>query len=170
MFAIISNNQFVKFLPEGAPFDLNGIQYPQNWLNLSTPQEKAKLGIVDVIYGQRADDKYYWVSEDAPVVADGVVNVNYTATPKDFAECQKQALSAINAQAYSILLPSDWMAVKSFETGVAVAPDWAAWRQEVRDEAAAQVAAITACKDIDSLAALAPVQWAHDPNFIESSN
>ena len=170
MFAIISNNQFVKFLPENTPFKLDGTQYPANWLNLSTPQEKAKLGIVDVVYGQRADDKYYWVSEDAPVVDNGVVKVNYTATPKDLAECLKQALSAVNAQAYSILLPSDWMAVKSFETGVAVAPDWAAWRQSIRDQASQAVADIEACEDIDSLAALAPVQWAHDPNFIESSN
>lgn len=169
MFAIVKNNQFVNFLPKNTPFKLDGTQYPANWLNLSTPQEKAKLGIVDVIYGQRADDKYYWVSEDAPVVDGGVVKVNYTATPKDLAECLKQAVSAVNAQAYSILQPSDWMAVKAFETGVAVASDWATWRQEIRDEAAAQVAAITACKDIDSLAALAPVQWAHDPNFIESS-
>lgn len=170
MFAIISNNQFVKFLPEGTPFDLNGIQYPANWLNLSTPQEKAKLGIVDVIYGQRADDKYYWVSEDAPVVDGGVVKVNYTATPKDFAECQKQALSAVNAQAYSLLLPSDWMVVKAVESSSNVPTVWSAWRQDIRDQADAQMLAISACEDIDSLAALAPVQWAHDPNFIESSN
>lgn len=169
MFAIISNNQFVKFLPENTPFKLDGNQYPANWLNLSTPQEKAKLGIVDVVYGQRADDKYYWVSEDAPVVADGVVKVNYTATPKDLAECLKQALSAVNAQAYSILLPSDWMVVKAVESSSNVPTVWSAWRQEIRDQAAAQVDAITACKDIDSLATLAPVQWAHDPNFIESS-
>jgi len=170
MFAIIKSNQFVQFLPEGTPFKLDGVQYPQNWLNLSTPQEKARLGIVDVVYGQRADDRYYWVSENAPVVDGGVVKVDYTATPKDLFECQNQAVSAVNAAAYSILLPSDWMVVKAFETGVAVASDWAAWRQKIRDEAAAQVAAITACKDIDSLAALAPVQWANDPNFIESSN
>ena len=166
MFAIISNNQFVNFLPEGTPFDLNGTQYPQNWLNLSTPQEKAKLGIVDVVYGQRADDKYYWVSEDAPVVADGVVKVNYTATPKDLAECLKQAVSAVNAQAYSLLLPSDWMAVKAYETGVAVAQDWAAWRQEIRDQAAAQVTAIEACTTVNQLAALPSVEWAHDPDYV----
>lgn len=166
MFAIISNNQFVKFLPEGTPFDLNGIQYPQNWLNLSTPQEKAKLGIVDVVYGQRTDDKYYWVSEDAPVVDGGVVKVNYTATPKDLAECLKQAVSAVNAQAYSLLLPSDWMAVKAYETGVAVAQDWAAWRQEIRDQAAAQVTAIEACTTVDELAALPNVEWAHDPDYV----
>jgi hypothetical protein len=62
------------------------------------------------------------------------------------------------------------MAVKAFETVSVVAEDWAAWRQEIRDQAAQAVADIEACKDIDSLAALAPVQWAHDPNFIESSN
>lgn len=166
MFAIISNNQFVKFLPENTPFNIDGTQYPANWLNLSTPQEKAKLGIVDVVYGQRADDKYYWVSEDAPVYADGVVKVNYTATPKDLAECLKQALSAVNAQAYSLLLPSDWMAVKAYETGVAVAQDWAAWRQEIRDQAAAQVTAIEACTTVDELAALPSVEWAHDPNYV----
>lgn len=166
MFAIVKDSTFVKFLPEGTPFDLNGTQFPQNWLNLSTPQEKAKLGIVDVVYGQRADDKYYWVSEDAPVVDGGVVKVNYTATPKDFAECQKQAVSAVNAQAYSLLLPSDWMAVKAYETGVAVAQDWAAWRQEIRDQAAAQVTAIEACTTVDELAALPSVEWEHDPNYV----
>lgn len=166
MFAIISNNQFVKFLPEGTPFDLNGTQYPQNWLNLSTPQEKAKLGIVDVVYGQRADDKYYWVSEDAPVVDGGVVKVNYTATPKDFAECQKQAVSAVNAQAYSLLLPSDWMVVKAVESSSNVPTVWSAWRQEIRDQAANQVTAINACTTVDELAALPSVEWAHDPNYV----
>lgn len=170
MFAIISKNQFVKFLPENTPFKLDGNQYPANWLNLSTPQEKTKLGIVDVVYGQCADDKYYWVSEDAPVYADGVVKVNYTATPKDLAECVKQALSAVNAQAYSILLPSDWRVVKAYESSSNVPAEWSAWRQSIRDQTNAQMSAISACTDIDSLAALAPVQWAHDPNFIESSN
>lgn len=166
MFAIIKSNKFVQFLPEGTPFKLDNVQYPANWLNLSTPAEKAKLGIVDVIYGQRADDKYYWVSEDPPVVADGVVKVDYTATPKDLFECQNQAVSAINAAAYSILLPSDWMVVKAMETGVAVAANWATWRQEIRDQAAAQVSAITACADVAALAALPNVEWAHDPNWV----
>ena len=76
MFAIIKSNQFVQFLPEGTPFKLDGVQYPANFLNLSTPDEKARLGIVDVVYGQRADDRYYWVSEDAPVVDGGVVKIN----------------------------------------------------------------------------------------------
>jgi hypothetical protein len=166
MFAIISNNQFVKFLPENTPFKLDGTQFPANYLNLSTPQEKSRLGIVDVVYGQRADDRYYWVSEDAPVVDNGVVKVNYTNTPKDLAECLKQATSAVSAQAYSILLPSDWMAVKAFETVSVVAEDWAAWRQEIRDQATKQIEAISACADVAALAALPSVEWANDPNWV----
>lgn len=166
MFAIVKNNKFVNFLPENTPFTINGTQYPSNYLNLSTPQEKAKLGIVDVVYGQRADDKYYWVSEDAPVVADGVVKVNYTATPKDLAECLKQALSAVNAQAYSILLPSDWMVVKAVESSSNVPTVWSTWRQEIRDQAANQVTAISACTTVDQLAALPSVEWAHDPDYV----
>jgi hypothetical protein len=166
MFAIVQNSQFVKFLPENTPFKLDGVSYPQNWLNLSTPDEKSRLGIVDVVYGQRADDKYYWVSEDAPVVDNGVVKVNYTATPKDLAECLKQALSAVNAQAYSILLPSDWMVVKAVESSSNVPTEWSAWRQSIRDQAANQITAISACTTVDQLAALPSVEWAHDPDYV----
>lgn len=166
MFAIISNGVIALLVPAGTAFTWAGIQYPANWLNFSTPDEKSRLGIVDVVYGQRANDKYYWVSEDAPVVDNGVVKVNYTATPKDLAECLKQALSAVNAQAYSILLPSDWMVVKAVESSSNVPTVWSAWRQEIRDQAANQFTAISACTTVDQLAALPSVEWAHDPNYV----
>lgn len=164
MFALVQNNQFIRFIPEGTPFEIDDIQYPANWLNLSTPEEKAALGIVDVVYGAQPNDQYYWVSQDAPVYKDGVVTVDYTATPKDLLECQSQAVNAVNAAAYSILLPSDWMVVKGIETKSAVPTDWNTWRQTIRTQAANQVAAITACKTVAELAKLPAVDWAHDPN------
>ena len=167
MFAIIKNNAIDRFLPEGVAFKIDSTVYPQNWLNTSTPAEKAALGIVDVIYGTRPDDKYYWVTQQPPVYADGVVTIDYTSTPKDLAECIKNAVSAINAQAYSILLPSDWMAVKAFETGSVVAPEWSAWRQEIRTQAEQGIAAVEACADVEALAALPSVSWAHDPDYVE---
>lgn len=167
MFAIIKDNAFEKFLPEGIAFKIGNTVYPQDWLNLSTPAQKAALGIVDVIYGVRPNDQYYWVTQQPPVYADGVVTVDYTATPKDLADCIKQAVSAINAQAYSILLPSDWMAVKAFETGSVVAPDWAAWRQEIRAQAEQGIATVEACADVEALAALPSIEWAHDPDYVE---
>lgn len=167
MFAYVKNDQFQYFISEGTAFEIDGIQYPANWLNLSTPEEKSAIGIVDVVYGAYPNDQYYWISQDAPVVGKGVVEVNYTAKPKDLFECQNQAVTAINDQAYSILLPSDWMVVKGYETKTAVPADWNAWRQEIRTQVATQVDLITACKSVEELAALPSVQWAHDPNWVE---
>jgi hypothetical protein len=168
MFAYILNNTFQRFIPQGIAFKLNGVFYASDWLNLSTPAEKAALGIVDVVYAQRPSDKYYWVTELPPAynAETKQVDVAYTSTPKDLAGCVKQAVDAVNAQAYSILLPSDWMAVKAFETGSAVAEDWAAWRQEIRAQCETQIVAITACQDVAELAALPAVVWAHDPNYV----
>ena len=166
MFAIISNGVIALLVPAGTAFEWDSIQYPANWCNLSSPEEKAAIGMVNVVYGQYPNDQYYWISQDAPVYTGTVVEINYTATPKDLFECQSNAVNATNAAAYSILLPSDWMVVKAFETGGTVAPAWNTWRQEIRTQAAAQVAAITACTTVDELAALPPVQWANDPNYV----
>lgn len=169
MFAIIQKNKFVKFLSENTPFEINGLRYPANYLNLSSAEEKAKLGIVDVVYTARPDDKYYWVSEAAPVVKDGAVSVEYTATPKDLDGLKAQAVEAVNAAAGGLLAPSDYMVLKAFENGSAVSPDWLTWRKEIRAQAKAQKALIAAIDTVDGIATLAPVQWANDPNFIEPS-
>jgi len=164
MFAIISNGAIAMLVQAGTAFEWDNIQYPQNWCNLSTPEEKAAIGMVDVVYGAYPNDTYYWVSQDAPVYADGVVAINYTATPKDLFECQNQAVIAVQQQAYSILLPTDWMVVKAVETGGTVAPAWNTWRQEIRAQSNAQIDAISACTTVDELAALPSVEWGHDPN------
>jgi hypothetical protein len=167
MFAIIKDNAFEKFLPEGIAFKIGNTVYAQDWLNLSTPAEKAALGIVDVVYGQRPDDKYYWVTELPPVYANGVVTVDYTSTPKNLFTLQNQAVTDTQQQAYSILLPSDWRVVKSYETQSDVPAEWNTWRQEIRSQCAAQIVMITACKDVAELAALPSVVWANDPNYVE---
>ena len=164
MFAIIKSNQFVQFLPEGTPFKLDGVQYPANFLNLSTPQEKARLGIVDVVYGQRADDRYYWVSEDAPVVDGGVVKVNYTNTPKDLDACKKQALTTVKSAAYSLLQPTDYIDIRNMrDPNYKI--DWMLWREQIRNQASAQLGLINACVDVASLAALPSVEWARSPDY-----
>ena len=166
MFAIISDGAIALLVQAGTPFEWDGLQYSANWCNLSTPEEKAAIGMVDVVYGQYPNDQYYWVSQDNPVYEDGVVKINYTATPKDLFTLQNNAVTTMQQQAYSILLPSDWMVVKAVETSGTVAPAWNTWRQEIRTQCEAQVAAITACTTVDELAALPPVAWANDPNYV----
>jgi hypothetical protein len=166
MFAIISNGVIALLVPAGTAFEWDGIQYPANWCNLSTPEEKAAIGMVDVVYGAQPSDVYYWVSQDAPVYADGVVTINYTATPKDLSTLQNGAVTAVQQQAYTILVPSDWRVVKGYETKSAIPMDWNTWRQEIRTQCYAQIIAITNCTTVAELAALPPVTWAHDPNYV----
>ena len=166
MFAIISNGVIALLVPAGTAFEWDSINYPANWCNLSSPEEKAAIGMVDVVYGSQPSDVYYWVSQDAPVYTGTVVEINYTATPKDLAQCQTNAVDATNAAAYSILQPSDWMVVKGYETKSAISPAWNTWRQDIRTQCNAQVIAINGCTTVDQLAALPPVQWANDPDYV----
>ena len=164
MFAIVVNGVIQMLVPAGTAFTWVGLQYSNNWCNLSSPEEKAAIGMVDVVYGAQPSDVYYWVSQDAPVYADGVVTINYTATPKDLFMLQNNAVTTMQQTAYSILQPSDWRVVKGYETKTAIPADWDTWRQTIRTQCETQVAAISACTTVAELAALPPVQWALDPN------
>jgi hypothetical protein len=79
-------------------------------------------------------------------------------------------VTAVQQQAYSILLPSDWRVVKGYETKSEIPTDWNTWRQEIRNQCDAQIVAITACQDVAELAALPAVIWANDPNWVEPAN
>lgn len=167
MFAIISNGAIALLVPAGTPFTWDGLQYSANWCNLSTPEEKAAIGMVDVVYAPMPNDQYYWVSQDAPVynAETNQVDVAYTATPKDLFECQSNAVNATNAAAYSLLAPTDYIDIRNLrDPNYKI--DWMLWREQIRNQAQTHVAAITACTTIQDLAALPNVEWAHDPNWV----
>lgn len=155
------NKQHNQYVNENAAFTLDGVQYPANWLNNASAKEKADLGLVAVqVVGHPEDDRYYWVST---TLADGVMT--YVNTPKDLAMLQKSAVSSVNASAYALLFPSDWMVVKAQETGTEMAADWKAWRQAVRDTAASAVASIEAAQGVPQVqAAMQNLVWPLDPN------
>jgi len=170
MFAYILNNTFQRFIPQGVAFKLNGKFYASDWLNLSTPAEKAALGIVDVVYAQRPSDKYYWVTELPPTynAETKQVDVAYTSTAKDLAECQNQAATDVGQQAYSLLQPTDYIDLRNLRDP-SYKVDWMAWRDAIRAQAKAQVALITACKDVSELATLPSVEWANNPDWKDNA-
>ena len=134
MFAQVINGIIIQLIQAGVQWEYDGVTYPGNWIQLAGPGELADLGIVDVVYGQRPNDTYYWVTQEAPVYNAGTnqVDVNFTATPKDLANVQVTAVSTVNTSAYNTLLPSDWMVVRQVEDGTQIPANWNAWRQSVR--------------------------------------
>jgi hypothetical protein len=171
MFAIVQNAIIQMLIPAGTPFTWDGVEYPANWCNLSTPEEKAAIGMVDVVYGQMPNQTYYWVTQTEPVYnpVTNQVDIGYTATAKDLTSVKTNAISQINNTAYTILLPTDWMVVKAVETSTSVPVVWNTWRQSIRTTAASAVSAVEGAANVDEVAAvMAGITWPPSPDQVAS--
>ena len=166
MFAQVINGIIIQLIQPGVQWEYEGVTYPGNWIQLAGPGELADLGIVDVVYGPQPNDLYYWVTQEAPVYNAGTnqVDINFTGTPKDLVTVQATSVNSVNQQAYSILLPSDWMVVRKVENNTPIESAWNTWRQTIRDQAANAVVTINSSTTVDQVAAVFPVAWAPNPD------
>lgn len=159
-----------KHITEYTQFTLGGITYPQQWLVQATAEQKAAIGLEEVVVtGSRADDRFYWVSENlvgasltytnTPKLLDDRNEVNEDGTPM-LDEAGNQVVTKglksthkaqIDAQVYATLQPSDWMAARAFETGTEVDTTWKTWRASVRAAATAVKADIDAATSVADL-------------------
>lgn len=140
------------------PFEHNGIAYPQNWLRLATPEERAAIGIVEVAEQTRPDDRFYWVSGPD-------TTGHYTAIPKDLAGLKTTWKAQMKQAAYSLLLPSDWLVVRKNEVGTAIPAEWSSYRDMVRATCEMAISDLEATTDIDAfITAVTTVQWPVSPD------
>lgn len=166
MFAIVQNGQIIMFITSGSPWEYQGIQYPPQWIAQATPEQKAEMGIVDVVYGQQANQQYYWVTQDVPVynAQTNQVDINFTSTPKNLTQVKGNAISQVDQTAYSLLQPNDWMVIKATETSTPINPDWNSWRASVRATADQTKTSITAAADVDAVATImSNIAWPKSP-------
>ena len=115
----------------------NGVQYPANWLRLSTAQDRATLGIIWEDASPTYNQKWYWGKD-----SDG------NLIPKTYTDLKTLWISKTKATANRLLQPSDWRVVKAKERGSTMNADWKTWRQTIRTECATMVAAIEATADV----------------------
>lgn len=156
MFYREASNQYII---EGMPFEIDGVQYPANWLNLSTPEEKTALGLEEVVViGERKDDRYYWVSESL-----SGATLTITLAPKDLEAVRTSRVETLKASAYSLLLPSDWMVTRKAEIGTEIPAVWSTYRDEVRLEVGLRVAQAEQATTVDEIAAIQP-NWPVPPD------
>ena len=128
-------------LPQGTAFtDAEGNQYPANWLNLSTAEEKAAIGITEVADPVRADDRFYWNGD--------------VTNPKDIDQVKAMLIAQSKATAGSMLSETDWKIIRAAETGVAASAEVLAERAAIRTASNDNETAINACATVDELAVL----------------
>jgi hypothetical protein len=145
--------------------DKNGTQYSPSSLTSLTADQKQDLGIYDVAYATRPDDRFYSVVETAPEFDsdEKIVKITFTSTPKDLedgepdAEGQKtlglksQYIDQFKQTANSMLSQSDWMLVRKIERNIDVPEEEQAKRAAVVAESNRLETAISAVETVEEL-------------------
>lgn len=118
------------------PFTAGDIQYPANWLRLSTANEKAAIGITEVPDPEFYDQRFYW----GP------------GLPKDHTQLVELWVDQTKQTAGSLLASTDWYIVRQFESGVDTPSETLLYRQALRSACNDKEAQIIATKTTDDLA------------------
>lgn len=157
------STQTNTYINEGTQFTIDGVTYPSVWLNQSTPEQKAEIGLEEVIATNAPfNPVYYWTGETL-----NKATLTYTGTPKELIGVQSNAVSQVNQTAYSLLFPSDWMVVKAIETSTTVPIAWNTWRESIRTYTFNAITAINASTDVDEVAVImGGLSWPNDPNYV----
>jgi hypothetical protein len=148
-----------RALPLDIPWEYNDVQYPANWLRLSSSQDRAMLGISWVADGAAAqswDQRFFWgvgnpkQLDDKTETVDGV-EVKTTGLKTQWKAQQDQIAS-------SLLAPSDWRVVKELEVNSSFAAaktafptSWQTYRAAVRTSCNTRQTEIDACKTAEEL-------------------
>jgi len=129
-------------LSPDAPFEHDGIQYPANWLRLSTPGERAAIGITEVPDPAPYDQRFYWgYDKDGNLI------------PKDHDQLVTLWSDQTRTTAGTLLAPTDWQIIRQADNGTVIDAKTKDWREQIRTACNEKVAKITATKSTFDLAA-----------------
>ena len=132
-----------------------GVQYPANWLRLTSLAEKQAVGLVEVTTSPDAvyDQRFYW-GVGNPKQLDDVTDDDGNTT----AGLKTRWKNTQNEIAASLLAPSDWRVVKELEINssfsaakTAYPTKWQTYRAAVRTACNTRQTEIDACSDVAAL-------------------
>lgn len=156
------------FAPYTIWSDKNGVQHSPDSLLSLTPSQKQDLGIYDVAYAARPDDRFYSIADNSPEFdsVEKIVKVTYTATPKELEDdgeakgLKSNWIGQFKSASNSLLSQTDWMLVRKIERNVDVPEATATFRAAVIAEANRLETAISAASTVEELiAAVESASW-----------
>ena len=127
-----------KTLQYDKAFVHDGMQYPANWLRMTSLEEKQAIGIIEVSEAPAAswDQRFYW----------GVNN------PKDLDQLKEKWTAQVKQTATSLLCCTDWYVIRQAENSAAVPAQVLSDRALIRTLSNEKETAIAACEDVAALA------------------
>jgi len=157
-------------------FQHEGTSYPQNWLRLTSLEEKQAIGIVETpdVVAPWYDQRFYWGVDNPKLLNDreesdeqgnpmyvkvlGTVDgqpAMVNSTERLVTRGMKhQWIAQFKQAANSMLAQTDWMVIRKAERDIAIPSDVVAKRAAVVAECARLEAAITAAQDVPALIAV----------------
>jgi len=141
-----------KILQQGIPFsDDNGTQYPANWLQLTTLEEKQAIGITEESEPARVDDRFYWNGDlNNPKELEDITDENGLTTKG----LKSNFVSQIKQTAGSILTQTDWYVVRKADIGTDIPENVITYRASIRTKSNELEQAINAVTTVEQLIVL----------------
>ena len=127
-----------KTLPVDVAFTSNGINYPSNWLRLTTLSEKQAIGISEVADEATYDQRFYTAPD----------------TAKDLAELKTSWVEQQKVEAGFLLAKYDWYVVRKAEKTTAIPSNVSTYRDAVRTACTAREGEINGAANTEALKAL----------------
>jgi hypothetical protein len=163
-----------KALRQNSSFEIGGTVYPSNWLQQSTEDEKAAIGITWVDDPVRADDRFYWNGDATmPKALEDVDAVDENGDPlwvqvwnaeteqmEDTSErlvtrgLKYTWIAQVKDTAGKMLAQTDWMVTRKFERDVDIPADVVTKRAAIVTECTRLETAITGAADMDAFIAV----------------
>ena len=153
---IVEHGAVVKEFSRPTAFTYKDLQYPSNWIQNATAEEKSAIGLVEVTIsgGQKNSDYYDNNLGDIVIASDGSASRTWTNTAKTLSIVQSKKVEESKRDANNMLSPTDWYVVRKAETDVAVPGEITAYRTAVRTCYGNLKTAINAASNIDGVATL----------------
>jgi len=118
--------------------DVDGNQYPANWLRNSTQEQRDALGITWVAPDPAAyyDQRFYW--------GPGI--------PKDLDQLKELWVAKQKEIASSLLTPTDWMVIRSIDNpSIPISSTIFQYRADVRSVSDLREAQVNSCVNVEAL-------------------
>lgn len=136
-----------KTIQQGVAFtDKDGNQYPANWINLSSAEEKEAIGITEVADPEIFDTRFYW-DAGLPKALDDKDEEDGSVTKG----LKSQFVAQIKDTTNKLLAQSDWYVIRKLERNIDIPTDIQDKRNAIIAESNRLETDINAVKDVEAL-------------------
>ena len=156
------------------PFTVGDINYPANWLRLTTKAEKEAIGITEVADAPMYDSRFYWEDGTARAVddvnetdKDGNLVKNIDGSQRVKLGVKTILKNEEKQIAKSLLNEYDWQVVRKVEKGTEIDSAIVTYRDGIRTAYTTRKTEIENCSDTAALVTLYDRKEDGTPNMTQ---